>query len=198
MEKENADGVESQSINDDNENGSVNNNRGSLRVDRYGFLEADYIHQPTLTVSEAMLKQRRHKENDRSKKWLRMLKKDSSSKIQERARKGIPDAVRGASWQWLFHLNSIEYEQIKLRYPNPSTILGEESSPESGVLDARTMDEVIFAKYFIWDAVFTNIFRLRGILIEHFLSILCSSRMAALAKALCEGYCSTTLSSTRK
>jgi len=114
--------------------------RSSCKIDRYGFIETDAMSHSSMTVPEAMLKKRIHKENDRSKKWLRMLQKDGSSKLKERARKGIPDAVRGASWLWIMQQYVTEYGEIKKRYPDPSTILTSLSS--GSVLDARTTDEV--------------------------------------------------------
>jgi len=112
--------------------------RSSCKIDRYGFIETENNNHSTMTVPEAMLKKRIHKENDRSKKWLRMLHKDGSSKLKERARKGIPDAVRGASWLWIMQQYVSEYGAIKQRFPDPSAIL---TSP-STLIDARTTDEV--------------------------------------------------------
>ena len=128
-------------------NQEVNENRNSTRIDRYGFLEEDYSHHSTLTISEVMMKHRRQKESERSTKWARMLKKEGSSKLKERARKGIPDAVRGESWRWIMEHSYSEYSQVKKRHPNLKVVLGEASSSLKGAeslptLDARTIDEV--------------------------------------------------------
>ena len=133
---------ESNEVNDDKEEDEVNESRNSTRVDRYGFLENDY-HHCALTVSEAMMKQRRQKETERSKKWARMLKKEGSSKLKERARKGIPDAVRGESWRWILEHSYSEYNDVKHKHPDLKIVLGESSAKGSSpTLDARTIDEV--------------------------------------------------------
>ena len=134
---------ESIAVKDDKEDEINDKSRNSFRVDRYGFLESDY-HHSSLTISEAMMKQRREKETERSKKWARMLKKEGSRKLKERARKGIPDAVRGESWRWILEHTCSEYNDVKHKHPDLKVVLGE-SSPAKGtspILDARTIDEV--------------------------------------------------------
>ena len=119
----------------------------STKIDRYGFIEADNTLNARITVPDALRLRRNEKENERSKKWLRMLKKDGSSKLKERARKGIPDAVRGAAWQWIMQQYVEDYSSVKLKFPDPRSILLANESKLSSTtaelgLDSKTIDEV--------------------------------------------------------
>lgn len=140
MDREIGDGGNESTLKNGSDVAEDSSVRSSCKIDRYGFIETDTTNLSTMTVPEAMLKKRIHKENDRSKKWLRMLHKDGSSKLKERARKGIPDAVRGASWLWIMQQYVSEYGEIKKRYPDPSSILTRHGSEST--LDARTTDEI--------------------------------------------------------
>ena len=74
-----------------------------LKVDRFGFvLKSESNGPPELHTTIS-------KNREREKKWIKMLanwEKYSSSKkyyhmIRNRARKGIPDALRGRAWMFL-------------------------------------------------------------------------------------------------
>ena len=74
-----------------------------FKVDRFGFvLKSESNGPPELHTTIS-------KNREREKKWIKMLanwEKYSSSKkyyhmIRNRARKGIPDALRGRAWMFL-------------------------------------------------------------------------------------------------
>ena len=74
-----------------------------IKVDRFGFvLKSESNGPPELHTTIS-------KNREREKKWIKMLanwEKYSSSKkyyhmIRNRARKGIPDALRGRAWMFL-------------------------------------------------------------------------------------------------
>jgi hypothetical protein len=107
-----------------------------LKTDRYGFLESDGFHS-SLNISKKVDEERKKKEAERTKKWLKMLRKSKNfeevhSKLKERARKGIPDSLRGTCWKWL-----CKADEFKAKYPNP------EENFKHLLLDKRTSDEVI-------------------------------------------------------
>lgn len=104
------------------ESAPTSSSRGfSGTKDRWGFLRSDEFRQ-YLQVAPEVIKQRRDKEQERAKKWVKMMKnwqKYSISgrkhdKVQYRARKGIPDCVRGFAWYQLCGA-----EMIKQKIPDP-------------------------------------------------------------------------------
>jgi hypothetical protein len=89
--------------------------------DRWGFLRSDEFHQ-YLQLAPEVLKERREKEQERTKKWLKMKKHwqrygvpgRKHEKVLSRVRKGIPDCLRGFAWYQLCGA-----ESIKQKIPDP-------------------------------------------------------------------------------
>jgi len=116
-------------------NSDVSNSSYILK-DRYGFYVSDQFHQQ-LQITPDVVKFRRNKETERTKKWLDMIqhwskfyKHDKKSKLNRRVRKGIPDAVRGLVWQRLINIDA-----VKEKIPNPYEI-------DTGSLCKNVIDEI--------------------------------------------------------
>lgn len=106
--------------------GSGRFSTGTASKDRYGFLLTDEFHQH-LNVSSQTEQERRQKEQERSRKWVKMVKnwtkyykidkQKGGKKVTRRARKGIPDAVRGVAWFRLCGASTIRSYPEKLLKP---------------------------------------------------------------------------------
>ena len=92
--------------------------------DRWGVLITDeFPKYLQLTPEEIAL--RKEKEAERALKWVKMKKNwpkycfggAKYTKLKRRARKGIPDSVRGFAWFQLCGAN-----QVQEKYPNPWAI----------------------------------------------------------------------------
>ncbi len=92
--------------------------------DRWGFLVSDEFHRHLqLTPEEVAL--RKEKESERALKWVKMKGNWTKycatgpkyAKMKRRARKGIPDSVRGFAW---FQLCGAM--KVKKKFPNPWAI----------------------------------------------------------------------------
>jgi hypothetical protein len=65
---------------------------------------------------------RAEKDTERSRKWLKMQKQWTKTvnrrqeKLKRRARKGIPDAVRGQVWQVIINMNTYTTDNIHTIY----------------------------------------------------------------------------------
>ena len=84
-------------------------------IDRYGFITTDRFHR-SKTVPVNLIATRRETEIERTRKWIKMMKKwdkFSAAKLKSRIRKGIPDVARGFAW---FRLSG--GAKYKLKYPN--------------------------------------------------------------------------------
>lgn len=105
--------------------------------DRWGFLNSDEFHK-FLELPADALKARKAKENDRAKKWIKMMKNwkkyavdgAKHGKLNRRVRKGIPDAMRGYAWYEV--CGAVE---VKKKYPDPWKI-------DVSVVSETTIDEV--------------------------------------------------------
>lgn len=92
--------------------------------DRWGFLISDEFHK-YLQLTPEQIEVRKIKEAERALKWVKMkknwLKYNSDgpkyAKMKRRARKGIPDAVRGFAWYQLCNA-----EAVHKKYPDPYSI----------------------------------------------------------------------------
>lgn len=83
------------------------------QADRYGFLhpEKEQPEKDDLEVAR-----RKQVEVERSKKWLKMMKKWKSAETQERLQrrvmKGIPDRMRSAIWKQLLNIEQTMEENV--------------------------------------------------------------------------------------
>ncbi len=114
----------------------TDNNTSRRGKDRFGFWIMDNFHQ-ALSVSDKKIKERKEKESERTKKWLKMTK-DWKSKgvtqtrqVKRRIRKGVPDALRSFVWCYLAGI-----KELRAKYPNPTTDIDTKSLTE------LTIDEV--------------------------------------------------------
>ena len=102
---------------------SISNYR-TFPKDRWGFMNCDDFHK-FLALPEEEIQERKAKESDRLKKWIKMKKnwqKYCSTgakyfKLKRRSRKGIPDAMRGFAW---YEVSGAK--NSKLLFPNLSKI----------------------------------------------------------------------------
>mmetsp|Transcript_32745 Transcript_32745/g.55212 ORF Transcript_32745/g.55212 Transcript_32745/m.55212 type:complete len:447 (-) Transcript_32745:216-1556(-) len=107
-------------------------------TDRYGFLKDDEFHQ-YLEIPVGMLADRKRKEGERAKKWVKMMKNWSKyrkggqkyEKMKNRVRKGIPDAVRGVMWYRLCGAD----EASKALHPDIDAI-------DTNSVPAQVIDEI--------------------------------------------------------
>jgi hypothetical protein len=101
--------------------------------DRYGFEASDGSHRSE-RLSSDILEKRRDTEIERTRKWIKMMKKwdivSNTFKLKNRVRKGIPDAARGFSWGHL-----IDIAEMKAKYPSIDELDKQE-------IDAVVLDEV--------------------------------------------------------
>eukprot|EP01031_Cornospumella_fuschlensis_P036616 gene36616-44419_t len=89
-------------------------------IDRYGFVVNDGSPR-SMQVSQKQNDQRKAKEAERTKKWVKMIKNwkkyyttmQKYEKLKRRCRKGIPDAVRGYAW---LHMAGVEEVRRQLAY----------------------------------------------------------------------------------
>ncbi|XP_055636915.1 USP6 N-terminal-like protein isoform X3 [Toxorhynchites rutilus septentrionalis] len=83
------------------------------QADRYGFLhpEKEQPERDDLEVAR-----RKQIEFDRSKKWLKMMKKwnsaETKERLQRRVMKGIPDRMRAAIWKKLLNIEQTLEENV--------------------------------------------------------------------------------------
>lgn len=124
--------------NTEEEESSLSTGRGfSGSKDRWGFLNSDEFHK-FLEPSPEMTVQRKAKESERTKKWIKMMKNWQKycsngakyEKMKRRSRKGVPDAVRGYAWYEVCGA-----EEVKKKYPDPWKI-------DVAVVSETTIDEV--------------------------------------------------------
>ena len=114
-------------------------NYRSLPKDRWGFMNCDDFHK-FLALPPEVIEERKEKESDRLKKWIKMKKNwlkycntgAKYFKLKRRSRKGIPDAMRGFAWYEVCGAKN-----SKLLYPNLSLI-------DVGSVNATCVDEVSF------------------------------------------------------
>jgi Mg-chelatase subunit ChlI len=113
-------------------------NESTVLKDRYGFFVTDKYHK-FLEVPVEVCKQRKEKESERARKWIKMIKQwekysgpSRFQKLKSRTRKGIPDVVRGYAWYQFAH-----GDEIKTKYPDvrqislddlPSVVIDEVSN----------------------------------------------------------------------
>jgi hypothetical protein len=122
----------------DGESAPTSSSRGFVGTkDRWGFLNSDEFHQ-FLKLPEDVERQRKEKEGERTKKWIKMKKNWQKyaltgakyGKMKRRTRKGVPDAVRGFAWYEVCGAAT-----IKQKIPDPWKI-------DTSVVSAITIDEV--------------------------------------------------------
>jgi hypothetical protein len=108
----------SQKIADPNSSDDEVNEAKTLK-DRFGFFVTDKFHKHK-DISSEVKNQRKAKESERSRKWIKMIKNwDKYSgpsrieKLKTRTRKGIPDVARGYAWYHFVH-----GEDVKKKYPD--------------------------------------------------------------------------------
>lgn len=106
----------------DGESAPTSSSRGfNGTKDRWGFLHSDEFHQ-YLQINPEEAQQRKDKENERTKKWIKMMKNWQKycltgrkyGKMKNRSRKGIPDAMRGFAW-----FEACGAKAIKQKIPDP-------------------------------------------------------------------------------
>lgn len=117
-------------------------------IDRYGFITTDRFHR-SKAVSSNLIATRRETEIERTRKWIKMMKKwdkYSASKLKSRIRKGIPDVARGFAW---FKLSG--GATYKSKYPNLAELDRLELDPL--VLDEIDRDVTrTFPKHILFEA----------------------------------------------
>lgn len=106
--------------------------------DRFGFLVSDEHHR-SLHQTDETQRQRREKEVERTKKWLKMLNNwdryinIKDDKLRNRIRKGIPDVVRGRAWSLLLNAQA-----VRQRFPDLSKLVLNGADKTEGLV----MDEI--------------------------------------------------------
>ena len=112
----------SEEVNDSRPSNVIIGPNGQILHDKYGFYLTDSF-QKMLGKSPEEVGQRNAKEQERTTKWLRMLKnwdfvcKYRKAKLKRRIRKGIPNIVR--AWAW-FHISGAQL--YKDKYPDVSKL----------------------------------------------------------------------------
>lgn len=125
-------------------------------MDRFGFviLESSFFHQSKAIQSKLELQNRRDKETEREKKWLKMMKRWDFTKryrlakLKRRIRKGIPDGFRGVMWYKILQISAYSDEDINSyrtfpeRFPNVYDI----TQLPIDRIPIQTIEEVILSK----------------------------------------------------
>ena len=116
----------------------TNGSRGFTGTkDRWGFLITDEFHK-YLKLTPEQMEERKEKEAERAYKWVKMKKNwpkyghngPKYAKMKRRARKGIPDAVRGFAW-----FQMCGADKVSSKYPDPYAI-------DIKVVSDQVIDEV--------------------------------------------------------
>mmetsp|Transcript_1807 Transcript_1807/g.2464 ORF Transcript_1807/g.2464 Transcript_1807/m.2464 type:complete len:388 (-) Transcript_1807:180-1343(-) len=100
--------------------------------DRYGFLKDVDANREGKQVEDTVISKRRDTEENRTKKWIKMLGKwneyreNKPKKVKRRIRKGVPDCLRGLVWNLLSGIGNLKannselYEELCARDDSPS------------------------------------------------------------------------------